>query len=120
ECRRAVAPESDHKINCFETGEHLEPVVETVYRSAGALDAPYARVVVHGDDEQIAQRSCLVEEFDVAAMHDVEAAVGEDDALARCAGAAGALEQLGDAVAALAIGLEDLQQLGLPATGRAI
>src|SRR5207302_1801301 len=86
----------DQVVDATQGGEHPEPVVQAVDRPARPLEAADALVGVDADDEHVAQRLGLAQVADVAAVEDVEAAVGEDHAAAHAAVRVEPAEQGGD------------------------
>ena len=77
---RRVGVERHDEVDARKCREHRHPVVQRVERAIVALaEAPDRRVGVDGDDERCAERLRLLEIRDVAAMQQIEHAVGEDE-----------------------------------------
>jgi hypothetical protein len=79
---RVLVEERDG-IDAGEAGQDVGAVVLVDDGPALALEAAHGRVGVDADDEAVAERAGGVQVRDVAAVQDVEAAVGEDDGLVR-------------------------------------
>ena len=77
---RRVVVERHDEVDGAERGEHGHPVLEHVERALLALaEASHRGVGVDGDDQRGAEPARLLEIRDVAAMQDIEHAVGEHE-----------------------------------------
>src|SRR5688500_18078586 len=77
--RRVLVERSD-SIDAAECAKHGHPIGDIVQRPLGAFQAADTVVVVHGNDHDIAETCGLLQILDVAAMENVENAVGKHDA----------------------------------------
>ena len=69
-------------VHAAECGNELRAGVLIEDRAAGAFQIAHAGIRVHADDQDVAFAARAFEIADVSDMQRVEAAVGEDDALA--------------------------------------
>ena len=75
---RRVVVERHDQVDAAERGEHRHAIVERIERAVVALaEAAHRRVGVDRDGQRGAQRARLLEVGDVAAVQEVEHAVGE-------------------------------------------
>ena len=84
---RRVLGERHHPVHRRETFQDAHAALQRIDRAPRALQAPRRIVVVDGHDEAVAEFPRLVQIAHMAGVQNVEAAVGEHDALAVPAGA---------------------------------
>ena len=78
---RRLLGEEGHGIDAFERGQHLRAFLSRNQRTARALQGAHRFVTVQAHDQAIAKRARLLKVARVPNMQEVEAPVGEDDAL---------------------------------------
>lgn len=81
-CERRVLFERNDKTDRFQCRQKRHPVVAIIEGTIVTLTQPLHRCIgVDGDNQRCSQCTCLREVGDVAAMQNVEYAVGQDDRL---------------------------------------
>ena len=79
---RSQLIENHDSVHAFKSCKNFTAFAFGQNRTARAFQLANAGVTVNADDQGIAERACFLEAGDVARMQKIEAAVGEDDALA--------------------------------------
>ena len=79
---RGEVVENNDGVDAFEGGEDFGALAFWEHRTAFAFEMTNAGVTVQADDKGIAQLAGLFQALNMAGMEEIEAAVGEDEALA--------------------------------------
>src|SRR3954468_4292544 len=79
---RRIFIENNDEIDGFERRQHFRTRSLVLNGAIGALQPPYRSVAVQPHDQAVAGGARRCQHLDVAGMQDVEAAIGEADALA--------------------------------------
>ena len=79
---RSILVEHDHEIDGFERGQHLGARLHRLHWAALAFQPGDRGVAVQAHHQAVAGRARAGQQFDVAGMQQIEAAVGEADAQA--------------------------------------
>jgi len=74
--------EDEHRIHAFEVRQNLRALLLGNHRAAGAFQRADALVAIHANDQRVSHRAGRFQQFDVAGMEQVVAAVCENHALA--------------------------------------
>ena len=78
--KRRILLKNHHQIDRLEGGKHLGPALSGIDRSAFSLQPRRRSIAVETNNEAIASRARFGEQFDMTAMQEIEASVGEPDA----------------------------------------
>jgi len=79
-----VLVEHDDVVHRAQRREHLRALARRHHGAPRPFQPRHRRVAVDADEEHVAERAGGLEIADVADVQEVEAAVGEDEALALC------------------------------------